>query len=194
MLIPAIMLILSNLIIPITPLLLRQQRTLSRSMPPELLLMTSTSIPDELTQSSRPHFLHPPLADLPSSESENGDYTDDLKMFTTAARRASDDDTNCLEYLYKHVSATSLTSIKIHRDYALYQLLPIGTRSYPFYKMADDTKIDVDQEDSTDEPIYRAVILQPTHHTERSDNNRSNSTNCRSKHGRKSSWKTRYHE
>ena len=37
-----------------------------------------------------------------------------------------------------HVSATSHTSIKTHRDYTTYLSLPIGTRSHPFYKIARD--------------------------------------------------------
>ena len=78
------------------------------------------------------------LANLSLTESGNRYYRDDLKIFTAAARRSSDDDTDCLEYLYKHVSTTSHTSIKTHKDYAAYQLLPIGTRSYPFYRMARD--------------------------------------------------------
>ena len=78
------------------------------------------------------------LTNLSLIESENRDYRDDLKIFTAVARRSSDDGTECLEYLYKHVSVTSHTSIKTHKDYAAYQLLLIGTRSYPFYKMARD--------------------------------------------------------
>ena len=78
------------------------------------------------------------LANLSLTESGNRDYRDDLKIFTAVARRSSDDDTDCVEYLYRHVSATSHTSIKTHKDYAAYQLLPIGTRSYPFYRMARD--------------------------------------------------------
>jgi hypothetical protein len=88
-----------------------------------------------LDESALPTFS---LANLTLSDSGNREYRDDLKIFTAAARRSSDDDTECLEYLYKHVSATSHTSIKTHKDYAAYQLLPIGTRSYPFYKMARD--------------------------------------------------------
>ena len=41
------------------------------------------------------------LANLSLSESRNRDYRDDLKIFTAAARRSSDDDTDCLECLYK---------------------------------------------------------------------------------------------
>lgn len=101
-------------------------------------------IADQYTYSRRRFTLdeatHPTftLANLTLSDSGNREYRDDLKIYTAAARRSSDDDTECLEYLYKHVSATSHTSIKTHQDYSAYQLLPIGTRSYPFYRMARD--------------------------------------------------------
>ena len=88
-----------------------------------------------LDEAALPNFS---LTSLPLSDSGNREYREDLKIFKAAARRSFDDDTECLEYLYKHISATSHTSIKTHANYAAYQLLPIGQRSYPFYKMTRD--------------------------------------------------------
>jgi hypothetical protein len=86
-----------------------------------------------LDEAALPNFS---LTSLPLSDYR--EYREDLKIFKAAARRSFDDDTECIEYLYKHISATSHTSIKTHANYAAYQLLPIGQRSYPFYKMTRD--------------------------------------------------------
>ena len=77
-------------------------------------------------------------ANISLSESGTREYREDLKVFTAAARRFSDEDTECLLYLYNHTSPTSHTAIKTHAEYAAYQLLPIGTRSFSFYNMARD--------------------------------------------------------
>ena len=130
--------ILSDLIIPIKPFAIAPTKN-------ALQVDTNGAFIDEeyvyprraytLIEAALPTFS---LSNLPLSESGNRDYGDDLKIFTAAARQALNDDTDCLQYLYTHVSATSHTSVKTHKDYSTYQLLPIGTRSYPFYKMARD--------------------------------------------------------
>ena len=66
------------------------------------------------------------LTNIPLSESGLREYREDLKIFTAAARRYSDQDTECLLYLYNHTSPTSHTAIKTHPNYNTYQLLPIG--------------------------------------------------------------------
>lgn len=78
------------------------------------------------------------LTNISLSESGLREYREDLKVFTAAARRFSDEDTECLLYLYNHTSPTSHTAIKTHATYATYQLLPIGSRSFSFYTMARD--------------------------------------------------------
>ena len=78
------------------------------------------------------------LNNISLSESALREYREDLKLFTAAERRFSDEDTECLLYLYNHTSPTSHTAIKTHATYATYQLLPIGARSFSFYNMARD--------------------------------------------------------
>ena len=101
-------------------------------------------IPDQFTyprrvitaaESALPGFN---LTNISLSESGTREYREDLKVFTAAARRSSDEDTECLLYLYTHISPTSHTAIKTHASYAQYELLAIGSRSFPFYTMARD--------------------------------------------------------
>ena len=68
-----------------------------------------------LDEAALPNFS---LTSLPLSDSGNREYREDLKIFKAAARRSFDDDTECLACLYKHISATSHTSIKTHVNYA----------------------------------------------------------------------------
>lgn len=75
---------------------------------------------------------------LPLSTQGNTDFRDDRKIFTAAARRFSDEDTECLDHLYRHLSPSSHTSTKTHANYPAYQLLAIGNRSYAFYHMVRD--------------------------------------------------------
>ena len=78
------------------------------------------------------------LTTIPLSTQGNTEYRDDRKIYTAAAQRFSDQDTDCLDHLYKHLSLASHTSIKTHPNYAAYQLLAIGNRSYQFYRMTRD--------------------------------------------------------
>lgn len=78
------------------------------------------------------------LSLIPLSTQRNIDFRDDRKIYTAAAQRFSDQDTDCLDHLYKHLSLASHTSIKTHPRYAAYQLLAIGNRSYEFYRMTRD--------------------------------------------------------
>ena len=75
---------------------------------------------------------------IPLSTQGNTDFRDDLKIYTAAARRFSDHDTDCLDHLYRHLSPALHTSIKTHANYGTYQLLEIGARSYAFYSMVRD--------------------------------------------------------
>ena len=75
---------------------------------------------------------------IPLSTQGNTDFRDDRKIFTAAARRFSDEDTECLDHLYRHISPSSHTSTKTHANYPAYQLLAIGNRSYAFYRMVRD--------------------------------------------------------
>ena len=78
------------------------------------------------------------LATISLTESANREYREDLKLYTAAARIFALEDTECLDHLHRHISLPSHTSIKTHPLYKAYQLLPIGKRSYAFYKMARD--------------------------------------------------------
>ena len=72
---------------------------------------------------------------LPLSTQGNTNYRDDKKIFNEAKRRFSDQDTECLDHLYRHTSLASHIAIKTHANYPAYQLLAIGARSYAFYVM-----------------------------------------------------------
>jgi hypothetical protein len=78
------------------------------------------------------------LATISPTESANREYRDDLKLYTAAARIFAQEDKDCLDHLHRHISLPSHTSIKTHTLYSAYQLLPIGKRSFTFYKMARD--------------------------------------------------------
>ena len=77
----------------------------------------------------------PPIdpASLPLSTQGN-----DQKIYAASKLRFSDQDTACLDHLYKHISPASHTAVKTHHAYSAYQLLPIGARSYTFYSMIRD--------------------------------------------------------
>ena len=77
-------------------------------------------------------------ATLPLSTLGNTNFRDDKKIFSAAQRRFSDEDTDCLDHLYRHISLASHTAVKTHLNYPTYQLQPIGSRSYPFYVMVRD--------------------------------------------------------
>ena len=70
------------------------------------------------------------------SSKGNTNFRDDRKIFAEAKRCFSDQDTECLDHLYRHLSSASHTSIKTQAIYPAYQLLPIGARSYALYTMA----------------------------------------------------------
>ena len=78
------------------------------------------------------------MALIPLSTQGNTDFRDDRKIYAAAAQRFSDQDTDCLDHLYKHLSLASHTSIKTHPAYAAYQLLAIENRSYQFYSITRD--------------------------------------------------------
>ena len=78
------------------------------------------------------------LATISLTEAANREYRDDLKIYTAAARLSAVEDTECLDHLHRHISLPSHTSIRTHILYPTYQLLPIGKRSFTFYKMAKD--------------------------------------------------------
>ena len=78
------------------------------------------------------------LASLSLTESSNREFRDDLKIFAAAAQKFAEEDTQCLDYLYKHMSTTSHSSMKTHQQYSTYHCLPIGSRSLVFYNMAKD--------------------------------------------------------
>ena len=75
---------------------------------------------------------------LQLSTQGNTNYRDDKKIFNDAQRRFSDQDTDCLDHLYRHISLASHIAIKTHANYPAYQLLAIGARSYAFYIMIRD--------------------------------------------------------
>ena len=77
-------------------------------------------------------------ANLPLSTLGNANFRDDKKIFSAAKRRFSDEDIDCLDHLYRHITLASHTSIKTHLNYPTYQLQPIGSRSYSFYVMVRD--------------------------------------------------------
>ena len=130
--------ILSNKEIPLTPFAVA---------PTKLDLDTNLAgrpIPGQYTYARRtttaaeaalPEF---DLATISLTESANREYREDLKLYTAAARIFALEDTECLDHLHRHISLPSHTSIKTHPLYTAYQLLPIGKRSYAFYKMARD--------------------------------------------------------
>ena len=105
---------------------------------------TGQPIPNQFTYSRRNLTLeeaadpttNPLLIQL--SAQGNTDFRDDRKIYTAAARRSSDEDTECLDHLYKNISHSSHTSTKTHPNYPAYQLLAIGHRSYAFYRMVRD--------------------------------------------------------
>ena len=75
---------------------------------------------------------------LPLSTLGNTNFRDDRKIFNESKRRFSDQDTECLDHLYTHISLASHTAVKTHANYPAYQLLPIGARSHAFYLMIRD--------------------------------------------------------
>ena len=75
---------------------------------------------------------------LPLSTQGNTNLRDDRKIYAAAKLLFSNQDTECLDHLYRHLSLASHTAIKTHTNYPAYSLLPIGSRSYAFYVMARD--------------------------------------------------------
>ena len=72
---------------------------------------------------------------LPLSTQGNTYYRDDKKIFNDVKRHFSDQDTDCLDHLYRHISLASHIAIKTHTNYPAYQLLAIGARSHAFHIM-----------------------------------------------------------
>lgn len=75
---------------------------------------------------------------LPLSDRGSTELRADLKIYHDAANKFSDFDTALLDYIYSHISLASHTSIRAHANFAAYQLLPIGARSFEYYKMVRD--------------------------------------------------------
>ena len=78
------------------------------------------------------------LASISLTECSNRELRDDLKIYNATLRIFNDEDTLCLDHLYRHISPKSHTSIKTHPRYSHYEALPIGKRSFVFYGMARD--------------------------------------------------------
>ena len=101
-------------------------------------------IPDQFIYARRPTTAEETalpgfnLASLSLTECSNRELRDDLKIYNSALRIFNEEDTMCLDHLYRHISAKSLTSIKTHQNYTHYETLPIGKRSFVFYNMARD--------------------------------------------------------
>ena len=106
--------------------------------------VTGAPLPGEFVYSRRaltPEEVNlPPIdpASLPLSTQGNTNFRDDQKIYAASKLRFSDQDTACLDHLYKHISPASHTAVKTHHAYPAYQLLPIGARSYTFYSMVRD--------------------------------------------------------
>ena len=98
-------------------------------------LFTYQRRPATDAEADQPNFN---LASLPLSTLGNTNFRDDKKIFSAAQRRFSDEDTDCLDHLYRHISLASHTAVKTHLNYPLYQLQPIGSRSYSFYVLVRD--------------------------------------------------------
>ena len=130
--------ILSNATIPLQPFPTEPTKA---DLEPDL---TGAPIPGLFTYQRRPATEAEAAAatfnaaNLPLSTLGNANLRDDKKIFLTAKRRFSDEDTDCLDNLYRHMTLASHPSIKTHLNYSAYQLLPIGSRSYPFYVMIRD--------------------------------------------------------
>ena len=60
------------------------------------------------------------------------------QIYNATLRIFNDEDTLCLDRLYRHISPKSHTSIKTHPLYSHYEALRIGKRSFVFYVMARD--------------------------------------------------------
>ena len=130
--------ILSNATIPLQPFPTEPTKA---DLEPDL---TGAPIPGLFTYQRRPATEAEAAAatfnaaNLPLSTLGKANLRDDKKIFLTAKRRFSDEDTDCLDNLYRHMTLASHPSIKTHLNYSAYQLLPIGSRSYPFYVMIRD--------------------------------------------------------
>jgi hypothetical protein len=131
--------ILSNTLIPLYPFAIEPTKDNLHVDP------IGTPIPGAFIYSCRSLTLEeaaiaPPINQTPLHLSTQGstNLRDDRKIFAESKRRSSDDDTECLDHLYRHMSVASHTSVKTHVDYPTYQLLPIGVRSYPFFMMLRD--------------------------------------------------------
>ena len=128
--------ILSNCALPLTPF---------ANAPSKFDLdRTDAPIPDKFSYARRqttaeeialPGFK---LASISLTECSNRELRDDLKIFNATLRIFNDEDTLCLDHLYRHISPKSHTSIKTHPLYSHYEALPIGKRSFVFYGMARD--------------------------------------------------------
>ena len=130
--------ILSNRAIPLTPFATAPSKfDLDRTDAgaPIIDQFTYARQPTTATEVGLPGFS---LASISLTESGNRELRDDLKIYNATLRIFNDEDTLCLDYLYRHISPKSLTSIKTHPLYLQYEALPIGKRSFVFYGMAKD--------------------------------------------------------
>ena len=125
--------VLSNRAIPLTPF---------ATAPTKFDLdctVTGIPIPGQFTYARRPTTAEEvdlPLFNMASislTESSNRELRDDLKIYNATLRIFNDED-----HLYRHISPKSLISIKTHPLYPQYEALPIGKRSFFFYRMARD--------------------------------------------------------
>ena len=130
--------ILSNKALPLTPFATAPTKfDLNRTI-------AGVVIPDQYTYARRPTTAAEvalpefSLASVSLTECGNRELRDDLKIYNASLRIFNDEDTLCLDYLYRHISPKSLTSIKTHPLYSQYEALPIGKRSFVFYGMARD--------------------------------------------------------
>ena len=75
---------------------------------------------------------------LPLSDRGSTELRADLKIYKEAADKFADHDTALLDHIFSNMSLASHTSIRAHTSYGAYQLLPIGARSFEFFKMVRD--------------------------------------------------------
>ena len=101
-------------------------------------------LPDQFTYARRPTTATEvalpgfSMASISLTECSNRELRNELKIYNATLRIFNDEDTLCLDYLYRHISPKSLTSTKTHPLYSQYEALPIGKRSFVFYGMARD--------------------------------------------------------
>lgn len=129
--------ILSNTLIPLQPLPQEPTKNDLDTTP------AGVAIPGQFTYTRRSitgdeTATNPDPQTLPLSTQGNTNLRDDRKIYAAAKLLFSNQDTECLDHLYRHLSLASHTAIKTHANYPTYSLLPIGSRSYAFYVMARD--------------------------------------------------------